>query len=133
MSHEQAATSRWIRSVHSNQSAAEYDPRRVEPLVQVRVFVCLRCARRACVPDHSLPACLRSAQALVEMFERNGVHMPLQRVGPGAYTLSSSSRAAVRVVMLNGRLVVRSGAGASSEITAWLERQPLRAAVASAH
>ena len=73
-------------------------------------------------PPLPLDACV---QALLEMFEANGVPMPLQRAGPAAYTLNSS-RAAVR--LLNGRLVVRGGAGQAQEITAWLERQPLRSA-----
>ena len=59
------------------------------------------------------------------MLHQHGVPLPLQRTGPCQFVLGTA-RAAVR--MVNGRLVVRGGAGQAQEITAWLERQPLRSA-----
>ncbi|KAL4858591.1 Glutathione S-transferase P [Chlorella vulgaris] len=85
----------WARSVFSSSSAVESDPRKVEPVVQ----------------------------GLLQLFQDNGVHVPLLKCGPCQFRLGSAK---LSVRLVNGRLMARGGAGQTMDVFAWLEKQPVR-------
>ncbi|KAL4550244.1 hypothetical protein Ndes2526B_g08401 [Nannochloris sp. 'desiccata'] len=95
---EEEPLARWVRTVMSNTSAIETDPKKVEPVLL----------------------------GLKELCEENGIPLPLHRVGPCQFQLvgkkSGGQRLSVRLI--NGRLMARSGP-AWLDIFKWLERQPL--------
>ena len=80
--------------------------------------------RACCAHIWCLCALPPGPQGLTQLFNTNGVHLPLQRVGPCTFALGGA-RASVRLV--NGRLMARSGSGGWLDIVGWLERQPVAA------
>jgi len=97
---EEEPLARWVRTVMSNTSAIETDPRKVEPVLF----------------------------GLKELCEENGISLPLQKVGPCQFHLlgqkNGSGAQRLSVKLINGRLMARSGP-AWLDIFKWLERQPL--------
>ncbi len=95
---EEDPLSRWVRTVMSNTSAIETDPKKVEPVLL----------------------------GLKELCEENGISLPLRKIGPCQFQLvgrkSGGQKLSVRLI--NGRLMARSGP-AWLDIFTWLERQPL--------
>lgn len=102
---EEEPLARWVRTVMSNTSAIETDPKKVEPVLL----------------------------GLKELCEENGVPMPLRKVGPSQFQLlvggtvgtggKESRGQKLSVRLINGRLMARSGP-AWVDIFQWLERQP---------
>jgi len=97
---EEEPLARWVRTVISNTSAIETDPKKVEPVLL----------------------------GLKELCEENGIPLPLQKVGPCQFQLlgrkNGSGGQKLSVRLINGRLMARSGP-AWLDIFKWLERQPL--------
>jgi hypothetical protein len=74
--------------------------------------------------DRAQPPCpVFLLQGLLQLFADNGVAIPLAKCGPAQYRLGSA-KLAVRLV--NGRLVARAGAGQTTDVLHWLERQPVQ-------
>ncbi|KAL4422232.1 hypothetical protein ABPG77_009707 [Micractinium sp. CCAP 211/92] len=95
MSSEADRTSRWARSVFSSASAVDADPARVDHMVQ----------------------------GLLQLFDSNGLPVPLHKCGQCMYRLGPAGcKLSLRLV--NGRLMARSGAGQTLDVLAWLEKQP---------
>lgn len=91
----EAPTSRWVRTVMSNQSAVVTDPTQIEPMVE----------------------------GLRQLCEQNGVPLPLERLGPCQYRLGKGG-GKLGVRLINGKLMARSGPS-YVDVFQWLERQPV--------
>lgn len=62
-------------------------------------------------------------QGLLQLFDSNGLPVPLHKCGQCMYRLGPAGcKLSLRLV--NGRLMARSGAGQTMDILAWLEKQP---------
>ncbi len=73
-----------------------------------------------CRPHAPRPAPL---QGLLQLFDSNGLPVPLHKCGQCMYRLGPAGcKLSLRLV--NGRLMARSGAGQTMDILAWLEKQP---------
>lgn len=73
--------------------------------------------------DSNHPSNLPTLQGLLQLFQDNGVHVPLLKCGPCQFRLGSAK---LSVRLVNGRLMARGGAGQTMDVFAWLEKQPVR-------
>lgn len=86
---------RWVRTIMSNQSAINSNPKEIESMMK----------------------------GLKQLFDENGMILPLHKISSCSYQLGKCG-GKMHIKIINGQLMVRAGSS-YTDIFTWLERQPV--------